>query len=319
MRFLTYDELTPSMDVDRTLLHLASFGGTFPRRSVDLARNRLKATAEYVGVFAVEHGRLIGQTYVLRIPYTFPDGTEAVTGIAGVGTRPDRRRAGVARAILTEVHRREAEAGIRYSTLWTNRSWGAHRLYETLGYQDIYASPWAVHAPMVRLPRRPPGVRPARRSDLRELEQLHARRAEGRLGFAHRPEGSLTVSAAAHEFDPATDLVVLRSGGRVRGYAHLEATPYRVISGELVADSARTRRVLVSEVQRRAKDRPFAFTHTPVTDSLDLFRGHGYAMVPTGWYALMACAIGRKWSPRAALERFSTEDPRFLCLSGDRF
>ncbi len=183
MRFLTYDELSPSTETDRMLIQLASFASVFPRRSIDLWRRRTKRFADYVGVFAEERGRLLGQTFVLRIPYTFRGGTEVVSGIAGVGTRPDRGRAGVARAILTEVHRREKEAGIRFSTLWTNRSWGAHDLYAKLGYQDVYSSPWVVHGPSRAVPRKFKTVRPARRGELAELERFHAARLRAALGF----------------------------------------------------------------------------------------------------------------------------------------
>jgi hypothetical protein len=262
---------------------------------------------------------LLGQTFVFRIPYTFLSGTEMVSGIAAVGTRPDRRRAGVARGILTEIHRREKEAGIRFSTLWTNRSWGAHGLYEQLGYRDVYSSPWAVHAPLQVSSQRPRGVQSSRRSDLADLERLHSRRAEGRLGFLREPNGYLTAAVAAGELDPGKELVVVRSGGRLRGYAHVDITPYRAICGELVAASVAARRSLVSEVQRRAKRRPFAFQHTPVTDAPELFRGNGFSTVPTGWYVLMANSLGRTWTPRAALSEFATNDRRFLCMSGDRF
>ncbi len=190
MRFLTYDELTPSMEVDRTLIHLASFGGAWSRRSIEIWRRRSRMLADYVGVFAVERGRLLGQTFVLRIPYTFSEGVETVTGIAAVGTRPDRGRAGVARAILTEIHRREKEAGVRFSTLWTNRSWGAHRLYEALGYRDVYSSPWAVHAPSQRSLKRREGIHMARATDLTEIEQLHRRITEGRTGFLRSEPGT---------------------------------------------------------------------------------------------------------------------------------
>lgn len=319
MRFLTFDELTPSMEGDRTLIHLASFGGAFPRSSIDLWRRRTKSFADYVGLFAVERGRLLGQTFVLRIPYTFPGGTELVSGIAAVGTRPDRRRAGVARGILTEIHRREKAAGIRFSALWTNRSWGAHGLYEKLGYRDVYSSPWAVHPPLDRRLPGPRGVRSARRSDLADLERLHSQQAQGRLGFLREPDGYLSVAAAAGELDPGKELIVLGPGGRLRGYARLDTNPYRTTCGELVATSLAARRSLVIEVQRRSRRRPFAFQHTPVTDAPELFRGSGFSAVPTGWYVLMASALGRSWTPGAALSEFATNDRRFLCMSGDRF
>jgi GNAT superfamily N-acetyltransferase len=319
MRFLTYDELTPSLEADRILIHLASFGGTFPRRSIDLWRRRTKSFADYVGVFAEERGRLLGQTFVLRIPYTFPGGTELVSGIAAVGTRPDRGRTGVARAILTEIHRREKEDGIRFSTLWTNRSWGAHGLYEELGYRDVYSSPWAVRAPGPTVPRRPRTVRPARKGELADLERLHARQARGRLGFLREPNGYLGVAAAAGELDPTKELIVVRASTRLQGYAHIESNPFRTTCGELVATSRPARLALISEAQRRAGRTPVAFQHTPVTDTPELFRGRGYAFAPTGWYVLMANSLGRKWAPRDAVEEFATTDRRFLCLSGDRF
>ncbi|MGA8664259.1 MAG: GNAT family N-acetyltransferase [Thermoplasmata archaeon] len=319
MRFLTYDELTPSMEVDRTLIHLASFGGAFARRSIDLWRRRSHMFADYVGVFAVERGRLLGQTLVFRIPYTFPDGTELVSGIAAVGTRPDRGRAGVARAILTEIHRREEEAGVRYSTLWTNRSWGAHGLYEKLGYRDVYSSPWAVRAPALRPGKRAPGVRPAHASDLIDLERLHARRAVGRLGFLRNESGYLDLWRATGDLDPAKELIVSRSGSRITGYAHVDSNPYRTICGELVATSARAWRNLLGEVGRRAKRTPVAFQHTPVTDHPGWFRGIGCTLVNQGWYVFMATQLGRQWSAPSARTRFATTDPRFLCLAGDRF
>ncbi len=309
MRFLTYDELTPALETDRNLIHLASFGGAFPRRAIDLYRRRGKSFADYVAVFAVERGRLLGQTYVLRIPYTFSDGTELVSGIAGVGTRPDRGRSGVARAILTEVHRREREAGIRYSTLWTNRSWGAHNLYEELGYRDVYAFPWVAHGPTSGASRRPSGVRPARKSDLGDIERLHARRARGRRGFLREANGYLSVAMAARGLDPAKEFIVRRAGRRLEGYALVDANPYRTICGELVATSPAARRALIAEVQRRAKRTAFAFQHATVRDAPELFRDRGYTAVRTGWYGLTANALDRTWTRPVAVDRSGPTTP----------
>ncbi len=319
MRFRTYDELTDSMEVDRALLHLAAFRGVFSRSAVEVWRRRTGAFAEYVGLFAEDRGRLIGQMFVLHVPYTFPGGREIVSGIAAVGTRPDRGRAGVARRLLEEVHRREKSAGVRFSTLWTNRSWGAHGLYEKLGYRDVYSSPWSVHAPLARRPRRPRGARPARRSDLGEIERFHTEQTLGRLGFLRGTPGYLAAEVATGDLDPAKELVVLRSQGRLRGYAHLEVGRPRIICGELVAASEAGRRALVAEVGRRAGRRAFAFQQTPVTDSPALFRGPGFSTSPSGWYVFMASPLGRSWTTRRAISEFATQDRRFVCMAGDRF
>lgn len=321
MRLLTFDELTPSMEVDRTLLQLAAFGGTFPRRAVTLWRNRSKMLADYVGLFALEQGRVVGQVFVLRVPYTFREGAETLSGLAGVATRPDRGRTGIGRALLAEVHRREHEAGIRFVTLWTNRSWGAHGLYEKLGYRDVYSSPWAVHGGVAprRSARRRRGIRPARLSDLASIERLHAAEAEGRLGFCRGPTGYLRTAALAGEIDPRKDLMVAYDDGRLVGYAHVERNAYRAVCGELVATSLAMRRALVAEVQYTAKGAPFGFQHTLVTDTPQLFREPGYSTSTQAWWGFMGNALGRSWGSREAVRRFATDDPRFLCLAGDRF
>jgi GNAT superfamily N-acetyltransferase len=321
MRFLTFDELTPSMDLDRLLVHFSSLGGATDREAVALWRRRSDLFAEYVGVFAVEGRRVLGQTLVKRLRYTFPDGTETIGAIASVGTRPDRARRGVARAILTEVHRREREAGNRYVALWTNRSWGAHRLYEQLGYRDVFPTPFALRPPRTGppAPRRLRGIRSGRLADLPELDRLHDRLAAGRLGFCRRPKRLLETSAAVRDFDPARELIVATHRGRPTGFAFAQVTATRAFCAELIAGTARARTALIAEVERRAKGAAVAFGLTPAIDAAALLRGRGYGMLRDGWYVFMAADLRRPWSASAARARFAARDRRFLCMNGDRF
>lgn len=321
MRVLTYDELSASMGLDRALIHLSAFGGVFSSRAVDLLRGRLKAFADYVGVFAVEDGRVLGQVFVQRIPYAFREGPGRISGIAAVGTRPDRGRHGIARRLLTEVHQREREAGLEFAALWTNRSWGAHTLYERLGYRDIYSSPWVVHGPS-RPPRRrsrTPGVRPGRMSDLEDIDRFHDRECESRLGFYRRPSGFSETEVLLGSVDPGKNLLVARRGSKLVGYAHIDPNSSRVLCGELAGDSSAARRLLVSEVMRSAGERPFVFQHTLLRDAPQLFRGHGYVSVPTSWYVMMGADLRHDWTRDEAVGQFATDDPRFVCLAGDRF
>jgi GNAT superfamily N-acetyltransferase len=321
MKFLTYDELSSSMESGRTLLHLAAFGGVFPRRSIELWRHRAKTLADYVGLYAVEGDALLGQVLVLRVPYVFRDEPGVISGIAGVATRPDQGRAGIARALLSEVHRREREAGIRFSALWTNRSWGAHALYEKLGYRDVYSSPWVVHAGTTRrgsMTRRR-GLREARSSDLAAIDRLHDRVAIGRLGFCRRPSGFSRTAALSGWIDPAKNLIVAEADHALLGYANIDRSSQRAVCGELVAPSTAAQRTLVEEVRRTARGLPFAFQHTIVTDAPELFQDSGYSMVPRSWYVLMGNALGREWTSQEAIRQFATDDRRFLCLAGDRF
>ncbi|MGD0589050.1 MAG: GNAT family N-acetyltransferase [Thermoplasmata archaeon] len=320
MKLVTYDELPASLDSGRALVHLAAFGGVADRRGIEIWRRRTSAFAEYVGIFAVDKGEVVGQTLVLRIPFTFPHGTETVSGIAAVSTRLDYARAGIARRILDEVHRRERESGVRYSTLWTNRSWGAHRLYEKLGYRDVYEPPLAVRVPDV-VPHRPAGrrIRPGRRSDLRQIETLHARFAEGRWGFAIRPQGFARVAAAAGELRPREEILVSTEGGRLSGYAMVDTTPHRVVCGELVALAASERSFLASSIETRAGRVPTAFRDGVVAEIDPWLRRRGYALASAGWFGLMAHELGRERTRSTVVREMGTQNPRFLCLTGDRF
>jgi GNAT superfamily N-acetyltransferase len=320
MRILTFDELTPSLELDRALVHLSAFGGVFARPKVDLIRSRLGFFSEYVGVFAVDRGRLLGQVFVLRIPYRFRDGAGVVGGIAAVGTQPDRARAGIAGALLHEAHRRERESGIERTALWTNRSWGAHNLYEELGYRDVYSSPWVLHAPLPRGRRRSaPGVRAGRRGDLAAIDRLHTRLFADRFGYHRRPKGFSRTELLLGELDPAKHLLVARRQGRLQGYARFDPNPSRVLCGELVAQDSATKARLIAGIARVAGPRPFVFQHTWVNDPPSPLGRPGYVATRGGWYRMMGCDLRRSWSDTEAVQTFGSDDDSFVCLSGDRF
>jgi len=321
MRILTYDELSPRMRFERKVVNLATLGGVFSDAEVDMVRKRWKCSSEYVAVFAVEKERVLGQVFVLRMPYTFRDGTQPIGCISAVGTRPDVGRSGIARVLLEDVLRREKEAGTEYTALWTNRSWGAHALYEKLGYRDVYSPPWVVYEAGDRHARSRPnlGVRVGRGSDLDALEELHRRSAQGRLGFCFRPKGTIRGSVRLGFLDPKKNLLVTRKDGELVGYAHVDQNRYRTVCGELVGQSQQVVRALCSEIGRRTRKKPIAFQHTWVTDHPRLFASPSYAHIPVGWLGMLAQAVGRTWSQRDAIQQFATADPRFICLAFDRF
>ena len=321
MRVLTFDELTPEMELDRALLHTTAFGGTFSRPAVEIYRRRTSAFSDYVGVFAVEEGHVVGQILVLRLPYAFREGPGTITGIAGVATRPDRAHRGVSKRLLTEVHQREREDGIHYAGLWTNRSWIAHGFYERFGYRDVHMPPWAVHAP-AKLARRPPRgmtVRPGRVADLDALDELREDRTRDRVGFYGRPKGSGRAAALAGDFHPAKNLLVVQEGREIAGYAHVDVSPTRVICGELVGRTPRVERALRDAVSNARPHAPYFFQHTLVSDAPDVFRSPQYTVLSTGWYGFLGAKLGAGWTRRAAVAEFATADPRFVCLAGDRF
>lgn len=318
MRFRTLDELTSEQELTRLLTHTSSFEST-PRQHLQALR-RQGSLAEYGGVFAVEKGEVVGQTLVFRAPYAFPHGSETLGCIAAVTTRPDHGRSGVAQEVLREVHRREREAGEDHVALWTNLSWGAHRLYEKLGYRDIYLIPRASRlVPPGR--RRPLGryLRPGRKGELDALDELHRETTRERWGFTPRTPHHARTEGRLGYLDPGKDLRVYERGGRIEGYAFRQRRFGRTRCPELIASTSRAREALVDDLERSAPGGLMTFDLSAATDSAVLLRRRGYRFMRGSWYRLLGASLRRPLSSKEAVREFGTSDPRFVCHIGDQF
>ncbi|MCI4339912.1 MAG: GNAT family N-acetyltransferase, partial [Thermoplasmata archaeon] len=98
----------------------------------------------YFGVYAIAGDQLLAHVETLRLVVTTDHGRESAVGLADVLTRPDALGRGLASRLIEDVHRRSRREGLDWSLLWTHRTWGAHRLYERLGYRDVYSPPAAL-------------------------------------------------------------------------------------------------------------------------------------------------------------------------------
>lgn len=317
MRILTWDELPSSVEAERVGLELAAFSGPLDRRTVEVYRRARLLLSEYVGLFAVDRGEILGQTAALRIPYRTRSGVETVTGVASVTTRRDAGGRGIARTILEEVHRREAEAGARFALLWTNPSWYAHTLYERLGYRDVWIPPLAVRTSRPGRVRRP-ALRPATSRDLGALERLHRETLGDLCGFAPRPERFLTVPYRAGHLDLA-GLGVARVGGRPVGYAVSTTGPGLVRCGELVARPEHAGAVL-DALEATAGARDLAVGNSPALALRAELRRRGYWLRERHeWRTLMARPLRGRATTRALREELAVDRPEFVCLGLDRF
>ncbi len=318
MQFRALDELTTEQELTRLLTHTSSFEAT--SRKHLLALRRQGSLSDYGGVFAVEKGEVVGQTLVFRAPYVFPHGTETLGCIAAVTTRPDHGRSGVAYQVLREVHRREREAGEEHVALWTNLSWGAHRLYEKLGYRDVYLIPRASTLLPPRQRRAPHGiVRPGRTSELDAFDELHRETTRGRWGFTPRtPHHALTESRLGY-FDPSKDIRVYARGGRIEGYAFRQEKFGRIRCPELVASTSRAREALVNDLERGGAGMLLTFDFSAASDSAVSLRRRGYRFMQGSWYRLLGASLRRSLSAKEAVREFGTSDARFVCHLGDMF
>ncbi|MCI4341478.1 MAG: GNAT family N-acetyltransferase [Thermoplasmata archaeon] len=321
MRFLTYDELQPSMETTRAATNIGSFGRFLTPREIRSWRSH-GAFAEYVGVFAVERGEVVGHTFVSRPPYTYPDGSRGrIAGVALVGSRPDRSGRGIARQMIEEVHRREREEGIEHIALWTNRSWGAHGVYERLGYRDVFLNPFAVRAvprPRGRA-RRVSRTRAARRTDLPALDVLHSRATRGRVGFTPRLPGTLAKQAAMDELDAKKELIVVPRVGRTRGYARVEVDHDRIRCSELLAEGPTAARSLLDALEEKARGRVLAWNLSPLRDLRSELEARKYFLVRAGWYVFMARSVRHESSTASVRGALGVQDPRWTVHETDRF
>ena len=166
------------------------------------------------GVYAVEDNVVIGQVGVFRLPMVSHEGREDVGGVWAVSTHPQYAGRGVASRLLEEAHVRMREAGLRFSTLGTDRYRLAHKLYRQHGYEETNV--WATALARWETAHQPTrlSAQPASQDGYDFVEQIFMNIAKDYLGFAwrHTPFERLRRVSL-------TDIWILRENNRLVGYA----------------------------------------------------------------------------------------------------
>lgn len=321
MKIVTYDELTDKQMVDVLTMTTAAFGGAWDIKAIELKRQKGGCLSDYFGLYAVEEGTVIGQVVVYRIDYTFPDGqSRKVSGLAGVTTRADKSKRGVARQIIEAVHAREMEAGIQHSLLWTNMSWRAHGLYLDLGYRDILSQP-LVYKVMDRKRKLPHGLSLVRaeKKDIPSIVDMHSKSTAGLKGFVHRAPGQLSAWVETGSVD-IHSIYIVRKGAEQVGYIYREKNRSTVRCRELVVKpSCSTGEVLEAVESVAPKGGVVMFRDVPTQATVPFFRERGYDIFPSQWKVLMGTQFGRGMSEQEAIEAFGTASDDFVCQAGDNF
>jgi GNAT superfamily N-acetyltransferase len=278
--------------------------------------------SDYYALYAVEGGEVLSRVESLQLPFTGRTGLQLVVGVSDVLTRPEGLGRGFARTLLRSVHRREVASGRQWSFLWTHRSWGAHRLYESMGYADVYSPPNAL-GPVRRRRRsaRPAGYRlaPETASDGSRLERLLTAASRGRLGFVPRPPGSFRTRIRLG-WRKSANHHVLTTGSRAVGYAHFsDDSRWNLTANEVAVTSSEHREPMLRSLEAYAGRRPLTFQGTSfVRDSEDLLRAQGYTILPTSHGVLMAKALVGRSAVAEDLRKVFT-DPGLSIHRGDMF
>jgi hypothetical protein len=266
----------------------------------------------------VEGRELLGQVVVRRLPYRTVSGVEEMSGLSAVTTRVDARRRGVARALLTEAHAREAASGRRFSLLWTSPGWYAHQLYRDLGYSDVWMPPLAARALAPRRRRSSERLGAATARELAALEALHEAVTQGAVGFSPRGPQALRGRHAGGALDLST-LWVLRRRGTPVGYAAVSSTPNLTRCGEMVAPPP-LEGPLLDALEARAAPGGLVLHRSPAQRMARELRRRGYAFRGPGeWRVLMACPLAGSWEPAALRAELGVDRTEFVCMSHDGF
>jgi GNAT superfamily N-acetyltransferase len=133
MKILEYDDVDPLSVLQLNMLAL-EFPLT-PEHAAHIRRSDPRPFP-FFAIYAVEDDQVLGQVGVFRLPMVSAEGREDVGGVWAVSTHPHHAGRGVASLLLDEAHARMRNAGLRFSTLGTNRYRVAYKLYQQLGYED---------------------------------------------------------------------------------------------------------------------------------------------------------------------------------------
>jgi GNAT superfamily N-acetyltransferase len=261
----------------------------------------------FFAIYAVEDDLVMGQVGVFRLPMVSTEGREDVGGVWAVCTHPHYAGQGVASCLLEEAHVRMLEAGLRFSTLGTNRYRVAYKLYQKQGYEDMQVRATALarwetaHQP-TRLQAQPPGP-----EGFDFVEKTFDMIASDYLGFAWRH----TPFARLRDKVNLEDIWILWKNDKPVGYVFAKKEDSMVqISMQLLPsdiDAAEAVGAVVSEVKA-----PYVqVTMSRPSDIASLRRAGWHVAHPT-WGAFMIKPLAPGLVIEDAQRLFGIGTDRFL-------
>jgi len=314
MKIIEYDDVDPlqvlhlnmlALDFPLTLEHAAHIRRTDPRPFPCLTIN------------AVENDQVLGQVGVFRLPMISTEGREDVGGVWAVSTHPAHSGRGIASALLEEAHTRMRDAGLRFSTLGTNRYRTAYKLYQQHGYVDMQVHATAVakwetaHQPTrlraVRV--QPVGIAldASKGPDGYEIvEKLFADIAQEYLGFAWRHTPFARLRSVA-----LSDIWIVQENGYPIGYAfvHADGSMLKIsnLTLKLGADAAEAVAAITAELKS-------SYIQVKITRPIEIasLRRAGYQVAHPTWGTFMIKPLVPDVTVDNARHLFGIGTDRFL-------
>jgi GNAT superfamily N-acetyltransferase len=171
-----------------------------------------------LAIYAVENEQVLGQAGIFRLPMVSTGGREDVGGIWAFSTQPQFASRGVASFLLEEAHARMRKAGLRFSTLGTDRHRAACQLYRQHGYEDTRV--WGTALARWETAHQPTRLRaePAGTEGYDSVEEIYQTVARDYLGFAWRYQPFARLRSVSLE-----EIWIIKENQRALGFAIVQA------------------------------------------------------------------------------------------------
>jgi len=303
MKILEYNDVDPLSVLHLTMLAL-DFPFT-PEHATHIRRTDPRPFPFFT-LNAMEDNQVLGQVGVFRLPMISTNGREDVGGVWAVSTHPAHSGRGVASALLEEAHTRMRDAGLRFSTLGTNRYRIAYKLYQQHGYEDMQVhatalAKWETAHQPTRLCAQPVGP-----NGYEFVEILFADIAQEYLGFAwrHTPFARLQLVNLS-------DIWIVQENGRPIGYAfvHADSSMLKIsnLTLKLGVDIAEAVAAITAELKS-------AYVQVKITRPVEIanLQHAGYQVAHPTWGAFMVKPLVPKVTIDDACRLFGIGTDRFL-------
>lgn len=246
MEIVEYDNVDPIK-----AMYLARLSQDFaitPEMAVQIRLTEPRAFP-CLAIFAVEGDTILGQLGLFRLPMVSTEGREDVGGVWAVSTHPHSARKEIISFLLNEAHTRMRLAGLRFSTLGTDRFRVSYQHYLEQGYEETNV--WATALARWEIAHQPTRLSATHPGSLGHelIVNIYNDVAKEYLGFAWRH----TPFAPLHAIN-LEDIWILRANNRPVGYAitHADKTMLTISTLTVYPDIDAAEAVAAVAAARRA-------------------------------------------------------------------
>jgi GNAT superfamily N-acetyltransferase len=303
MKIVEYDDVDPHAV---TYLNQLALDFTLSPERVARLRQIDPRPFPCLAIYAVEGNVVVGQVGIFRLPMISVEGREDVGGIWAVSTHPGYSGRGVASTLIAEAHLRMQAAGLRFSTLGTNRYRVAYQLYRQNGYAETNVSAtalgrWEIAHQPTRL-----HAHPVNAGGYDFVECVFTDVARDYLGFAWR----YTPFEDLRRVD-LSEIWILEDSHHVIGYAlaHLKNDMLSItdILLRLGVDISEAVSAVAAEVKS-------AYVRVEVSRPIELasLKRAGFFIAHPDWSSFMVKPLLPRLSAQDAVHHFGIGTDKFL-------